>query len=156
LSIFRHLSRSPFSFLTITRTIWSEWARAWWSPLSKLSFWMPLASSFEVQPPFWLFWELSDLSGLYRTVPLACWKNPLSVSLGQTVDIYYWFCIHHIFYIPTCFSFLFFIQSNLQFKWSVSVIFSPATIIQSLIFYYCSIIVLYSYPRIVFQVFGSR
>jgi hypothetical protein len=32
LSIIGHLSRGPASRLAITKTIWSQWTRAWWPP----------------------------------------------------------------------------------------------------------------------------
>ncbi len=38
LSTFGHLSWGPASRLAIMRTIWSEWTRAWWPPLSYHSF----------------------------------------------------------------------------------------------------------------------
>jgi hypothetical protein len=81
LRILGRLSWGPASCLTNTRTIWSEWTHAWWSPLSYLSFerlWPPLLRS-SLHPDH--FWEPSDLSGLDQNIPpWPTVKSPL-VSL---------------------------------------------------------------------------
>jgi hypothetical protein len=47
-SVFGHLLWGPASCLAITRTVWSEWTRAWWCQLCYLNFeclWPPLLMS---------------------------------------------------------------------------------------------------------------
>jgi hypothetical protein len=71
--------------------------------------------------------------------PLACSKIPLE-CLFRTVDIYNLMRICCIFCISTRFSFLPFVQLNLQFKCSFQFIFQFNTFVQSM-FDYCPIIV---------------
>jgi hypothetical protein len=52
--------------LAITRTIWPEWTRAWWPPLS--CFWLTLT---RLSLPIWLSQEPSDMSGINPDSPLA-------------------------------------------------------------------------------------
>jgi hypothetical protein len=60
-----------------------------------------------------------DLGGLdQNSLPLACRKIPLSVSLGRLTYIIYHAC-HCIFWIPTHLSFLFFSRSTFSSKYTV-------------------------------------
>ncbi len=74
---YTHLAAVQPPFLAITRTFWSEWARAWWPSLELL-----LATVHVAQPPIWLSQEPSDLSGLDSDSPpwLSC-KFPLEFPL---------------------------------------------------------------------------
>jgi hypothetical protein len=107
------------------------------------------ASHLTVLRTIWIEWTRSVQS------PWLTEKSPVKVSLGW-LTLYYLLPICCIFCILTCF--LSFIQSafnsntlfsNLQFS-------SNCSIIVPLISDYCSIIVLYSDPQNVFQVFQCR
>ncbi len=81
LNVFGHLSRGPASHLAITRTIGSEWTRAWWLSLLELAcferLWPPLTRSSLPSdcPENYLIWVDS-----IRTVPIGLLqKSPLSV-----------------------------------------------------------------------------
>ncbi len=95
----------------------------------------------------WSEWTRSGWS------PLACSKILLE-CLFRTLDKYYLLCIYSIFCIPAHFSFLFFIRSNLSVQMFVSVKFQFNSIVR-LLSNHCLIIVQYSDPGNVFQVYRS-
>jgi hypothetical protein len=73
--------------------------------------WASFGTSHEVQPPTWPSQEPSDLSGLNQNSLLwLAVKSLLRVYLGQWGISF--LCIYCIFYIPTQFSFPFFVHSN--------------------------------------------
>ncbi len=103
--------------------------------------------------------EQTDLSGLNQDS--SSWlavKAPLSASLGRLTYTYYLLFIYHIFCILTWFSFfLCSVKHSIQVL--VSGLFQFSSIIQSLfpsLFDYCLILVQYSDPGNVFQVFWSH
>jgi hypothetical protein len=113
---------------------------------------MPLATSHEVKPPVWLSWEPSNLSWLdLDSPPWLAAKFPLRVFLEWFTYIVY--CAFAVYCcIPTRCDSLPFVQSNILFKYFVSINFH----FWSILFNYWSIIVQYSDPGNVFYVFRSR
>jgi hypothetical protein len=82
LSVFGCLSQGPVSHLTITRTIRSEWIRAWWPPRVSLAL---SAFGHLCQGPAsrLTVWGPSDLSVLNQnSPPWPIVNSPLSVSFG--------------------------------------------------------------------------
>ncbi len=70
LSAFGHLSRGLASCLAITRTIWSEWTRAWWSPF-ELALFLSSFGCLSWGPAFCLTVPRTIWSEWTRSVPLG-------------------------------------------------------------------------------------
>jgi hypothetical protein len=144
---FYSFSNSPFQHLwaplmrsslplAIMETIWSEWTRAWWLPLSYLSFECLLVVSHEVQSrrlmiprTIWSEWTQSGQSPLVSCeIPLEC--------LFRKGHVYYLSCIYCTICIPTQLSSLSLFCQNIQFKCFFQLTFKFNDIVWSLLFYY--------------------
>jgi hypothetical protein len=94
-------------------------------------------------------WTLSGQS------PLACCKIPLE-SLFRTVHVCCTYIVYLLYILAYRFnSFFFFVKLSISFKCLFSLNFQLLNNIVQLLYNYCSIIVQYSYPGNVFQVFRS-
>jgi hypothetical protein len=113
--------------------------------------------SLEAQPPVQLFWDPVTWVDLMRTVPpwLAV-KYPLG-CLFRTVDTYFLLCIYILHFYSLQLSFFCSVKSSVKILVSVQLPVQQFGIkIVKLLINYCLIIVQYSYPGSVFQVFWSH